>query len=211
MKGSLPDKAIDLVDEAASAQRPQQESKPDPIQDLDRQIMTIQIELKSLRKESDVTSIERREKLEKSLSSKEEEVARLTEAWNKEKSEIKAIKNVRSDLEKARVALENAQREANYGGASELRYSIIPRLQAQLRQEGEEKGGMERNGEIAIISDYVSANDIEAVVSRQTGIPITKLMSGEIEKLVNMEDTLRQSIRGQDEALTTVADSVRSQ
>ena len=207
----LPDKAIDLVDEAASAQRLQQESKPDPIQDLDRQIMTIQIELESLRKESDVASIERKEKLEKSLSSKEEEVARLTEAWNKEKSEMDAIKNARSDLEKARLALENAQREGNYGKASELRYSTIPKLQAQLTQEGKEKREKEMNGELAIVGDSVSANDIEAVVSRQTGIPVTKLMSGEIEKLVNMEDTLRQSIRGQDEALTAVANSVRSQ
>ena len=207
----LPDKAIDLVDEAASAQRLQQESKPDPIQDLERQIMTIQIELESLRKESDVASIERKKKLEESLSSKKEEAARLTEAWNKEKSEIDAIKNARSDLEKARLALENAQREGNYGEASELRYSTIPKLQAQLTQEGKEKREKEMNGEMAIVGDSVSAHDIETVVSRQTGIPITKLMSGEMEKLVNMEDTLRQSIRGQDEALTAVANSVRSQ
>ena len=199
----LPDKAIDLVDEAASAQRLQQESKPDPIQDLDRQIMTIRIELESLRKESDFISIERKEKLEQFLSYKQEEVARLTEVWNKEKSYINAIKKARSDLEKARVALENAQREGNYGIASELRYSTIPKLEAQLPQEGS------RNGEV--LHDSVSADDIEAVVSRQTGIPVTKLMSGEIEKLVNMEDTLRQSIRGQDEALTAVANSVRSQ
>lgn len=138
-------------------------------------------------------------------------MARLTEAWKKEKLELDAIKNARSGLEKARVALENAQREGNYGRASELRYSTIPKLQAQLTQEGEERKEMKRNGEIAIVSDSVSANDIEAVLSRQTGIPVTKLMSGEIEKLVIMEDTLRQSIRGQDEALTAVANSVRSQ
>lgn len=138
-------------------------------------------------------------------------MARLTEAWKKEKLELDAIKNARSGLEKARVALENAQREGNYGRASELRYSTIPKLQAQLTQEGEERKEMKRNGGIAIVSDSVSANDIEAVLSRQTGIPVTKLMSGEIEKLVIMEDTLRQSIRGQDEALTAVANSVRSQ
>lgn len=204
----LPDKAIDLVDEAASAQRLQQESKPDPIQDLDRQVMTIKIELESLRKESDPTSIERKEKLEKSLSSKQEEIARLTELWNKEKSEIDAIKNARSDLEKARLALENAQRQGDYGMASELRYSTIPKLQAQLPQE---KRDEREKGNEEILHDSVSANDIEAVVSRQTGIPVTKLMSGEMQKLVNMEDTLRQSIRGQDEALAAVANSVRSQ
>ena len=207
----LPDKAIDLVDEAASAQRLQQESKPDPIQDLDRQIMTIEIELESLRKESDVTSIEHRERLERSLSSKKEEAAGLTKTWNKEKAHIDAIKNARSDLEKARVVLDNAQREGNYGKASELKYSTIPRLEAQLTQGGEEKGDREKKGEMALVYDFVSANDIEAVVSRQTGIPVTKLMSGEMEKLINMEDTLRQSIRGQDEALTAVASSVRSQ
>lgn len=204
----LPDKAIDLVDEAASAQRLQQESKPDPIQDLDRQIMTIQIELESLRKESDVASMERKKGLELSLLSKTEEAARLTEVWNKEKFEIDTIKNARSALERARVALENAQREGDYGKASELRYSTIPKFQAQLPQESDSPD-TGRYGEI--LHDSVSADDIEAVVSRQTGIPITKLMSGEMEKLINMEEVLRQSIRGQDEALTAVANSVRSQ
>ena len=207
----LPDKAIDLVDEAASAQRLQQESKPDPIQDLDRQIMTIEIELESLRKESDVTSIKHREQLERSLSSKIEEATGLTKTWNMEKADIDAIKNARSDLEKARVALDNAQREGNYGKASELKYSTIPRLEAQLTQGGEERGERGKKGDMAMVYDCVSANDIEAVVSRQTGIPVTKLMFGEMEKLINMEDTLRQSIRGQDEALTAVANSVRSQ
>ena len=203
----LPDKAIDLVDEAASAQRLQQESKPDAIQELDRQIMTIQIELESLRKETDVPSVERKEKLEQELQIKEDEAARLTEIWEKEKSEIEAIKNARSDLEAARIALEQAQREGDYGKASELRYSTIPRLQSLLPQEGAEASASASG----ILHDSVTPADIEAVVSRQTGIPVTKLMSGEIEKLVNMEDTLRQSVRGQDEALTAVANAVRSQ
>ena len=201
----LPDKAIDLVDEAASAQRLQQESKPDAIQDLDRQIMTIQIELESLRKETDVASVEPKEKLEQSLQSREDEAARLTEIWDKEKSEIEAIKNARSELEAARIALEQAQRDGDYGKASELRYATIPKLQDRLPQEGAEASTT------GILHDSVSAADIEAVVSRQSGIPVTKLMSGEIEKLVHMEDTLRQSIRGQDDALTAVANAVRSQ
>lgn len=200
----LPDKAIDLVDEAASAQRLQQESKPDAIQELDRQVMTIQIELESLRKEKDVASIERKENLEQSLQSKEDEAAKLTHEWDKEKSEIDAIKNARSELETARIALEQAQRDGDYGKASELRYSTIPKFQALLPQEGTEI-------QTGILHDAVTAADIEAVVSRQTGIPVTKLMSGEIEKLVHMEDTLRQSIRGQEEALTAVANAVRSQ
>ena len=205
----LPDKAIDLVDEAASAQRLQQESKPNAIQELDRQIMTLQIELESLRKETDVLSIERKEKLDESLKSREEEASRLTDLWNKEKSEIDAVKHARSDLERARIALENAQRDGDYGKASELRYSTIPNLQALLPQEGAESSNTAKYGEI--IHDSVTAAGVEAVVSRQTGIPVTKLMSGEVEKLVHMEDTLRQSIRGQDDALAAVANSVRSQ
>ena len=200
----LPDKAIDLVDEAASAQRLQQESKPDAIQELDRQIMTIQIELESLRKEKDVASAERKAVLEGSLRSKEDQSVELTRTWDKEKLNINAIKNARSELETARIALEQAQRDGDYGKASELRYSTIPKFEAQLPQEG-------MTTQTGMMHDAVTAADIEAVVSRQTGIPVTKLMSGEIEKLVSMEDTLRQSIRGQEEALTAVANAVRSQ
>lgn len=208
----LPDKAIDLIDEAASGQRLQQESKPDAIQELDRQIMTIQIELESLRKETDITSVERKTKLEESLRLKENEAAKLTEIWNKEKSEIEAIKNAKQELEKARVQLGQAQREGDYGKASELRYATIPKLQERLPKEQSESSNASigEYGDI-LIHDSVTTADIEAVVSRQTGIPVTKLISGEIEKLVHMEDTLRMSIRGQDEALAAVANSVRTQ
>ncbi len=167
--------------------------------------MTAQIELESLRKETDIASVERKEKLERSLTSKEDEIAKLTEIWDKEKAEITAIKTARSDLEIARLGLEQAQRNGDYGKASELRYSTIPRLQALLPQEGSESSAT------GILHDSVTPADIEAVVSRQTGIPVTKLMSGEIERLVAMEDTLRESVRGQDEALTAVANAVRSQ
>lgn len=201
----LPDKAIDLVDEAASALRLQQESKPDAIQELDRQIMTIQIELESLRKETDVASKERREKLEQTLKSKQEEVAKLTEIWNKERAELEEIKNVKESLEKARVELEQAQREGNFAKASELRYATIPSLQQKLPQEGTDR----TSG--SLLHDSVTADDIASVVSRTTGIPVTKLMSGEVEKLIHMEDTLRQSIKGQDEALSAVANAVRMQ
>lgn len=140
--------------------------------------MTIQIELESLRKETDVASVERKEKLEQSLQSKEDEAANLTQMWEKEKAEIDAIKNARSELETARIALEQAQRDGDYGKASELRYSTIPKFEALLPQEGTEITG--------ILHDSVSAADIEAVVSRQTGIPVARLMSGEIEKLIHV-------------------------
>ena len=124
--------AIDLVDEAASALRLQQESKPDAIQELDRQIMTIQIELESLRKESDIASKERREQLDKSLTLKQDEVGALTEKWEKERAEIDEIKKTKEQLESARLELDQAQREGNFAKASELRYAKIPELQKKL-------------------------------------------------------------------------------
>lgn len=201
----LPDKAIDLVDEAASAQRLQQESKPDAIQELDRQIMTIQIELESLRKETDISSKERRQQLGDSLVKLQQEAARFTEIWDKEKSDLQAIKTAQEDLENARIELEKAQREGNFGKASELQYAIIPSIQNRLPSEGS------TNSVSGLTHDTVSADNIASVVSRITGIPLDKLSSGEVEKLVHMEDSLRQSIRGQDEALTSVANAVRMQ
>ena len=206
----LPDKAIDLVDEAASALRLQQESKPDAIQELDRQIMTLQIELESLRKETDVASKERRENLQATLKTKQEDAAKLTELWDKERAEIDVVKKTKEELEKARIELDQAQREGNFGRASELRYATIPKLQEKLPKEGAEMSTTGADGQ-TLIHDSVTADDIANVVSRSTGIPVTKLMAGEVEKLVHMEDTLRLSIKGQDEALTAVANAVRMQ
>ena len=172
--------------------------------------MTIQIELESLRKDSDVSSVERRKKLEGDLVAKCKEVASLTEIWEKERSNIAFLKSAKEELEKARLQLDQAQREGDYAKASELRYSSIPRLEEQLPKEGAEGPTGGDYGDM-LIHDSVKTSDIEAVVSRQTGIPITKLMSGEVEKLISMEDTLRRSVRGQDEALTAVANSVRQQ
>ena len=206
----LPDKAIDLVDEAASALRLQQESKPDAIQHLDRQIMTMQIELESLRKETDIASKERKEKLEETLRQTQSQVATLTERWEKEREEIEVIKRTKEDLEKARLELDQAQREGNFAKASELRYATIPKLEGSLPTE--RSGGRETESrDTLLLHDFVTADDIALVVSRTTGIPVSKLMAGEIEKLIHMEDTLRQSIRGQDEALTAVANAVRMQ
>ncbi|KAF2484361.1 P-loop containing nucleoside triphosphate hydrolase protein [Neohortaea acidophila] len=208
----LPDKAIDLVDEAASALRLQQESKPDAIQELDRQIMTIQIELESLRKESDIASKERRQQLERTLTLKQDEVGALTEKWDKERAEIEEIKKTKEHLEAARLELDQAQREGNFAKASELRYAKIPELQKQLPpEEGGENANATATSSDALIHDSVTADDIAAVVPKSTGIPVTKLMAGEVEKLIHMEDTLRQSVRGQDEALTAVANAVRMQ
>lgn len=202
----LPDKAIDLMDEAASSLRLQQESKPEDIMRLDQRIMTIQIELESLRKEKDVASRERREKLENDLKALQDEVKTLNERWDSERGEIETIKKTQADLEKAKVELELAQREGNFGRASELRYSVIPSLEQKLPKEGEQP---KTDG--TLIHDSVTADDIAQVVARITGIPVSKLTSGHIEKLVHMEDTLRQSVKGQDEALKAVANAVRMQ
>jgi ATP-dependent Clp protease ATP-binding subunit ClpB len=201
----LPDKAIDLVDEAASALRLQQESKPDTIRELERDITTIQIELESLRKETDVSSRERREQLQDTLRTKQEEARKLTEVWEKEKAEIDSIKNTKEELERARFELEKAQREGDYARAGELRYSSIPELESKLPKEGADQKAD------TLIHDSVTPDDIGNVVSRTTGIPVNKLMAGEVEKLIHMEDTLRQSVRGQDEALSAVANAVRMQ
>ncbi|KAK9378743.1 P-loop containing nucleoside triphosphate hydrolase protein [Kockiozyma suomiensis] len=201
----LPDKAIDLVDEACSALRLQQESKPDAIQELDRGIMTIQIELESLKKESDPLSVERRQKLENDLKTKQEEVERLTEIWEKEKKELERIKNAQSDLEKARIDLEIAQRTGDFGRASELRYSRIPALEALVPKEGEAATGS------TLLHDAVTSDDIAGVVSRMTGIPTQSLMRGERDRLLYMEDSLKQRVVGQDEAIHSIADAVRLQ
>lgn len=206
----LPDKAIDLVDEAASALRLQQESKPDEIQQLDRQIMTIQIELESLRKETDITSRERREKLENTLKEKQDEAAKLQEKWDAERAEIQTIKTAKESLERARTELDQAQREGNFAKASELRYSVIPDLEKRVPGESAESSDPSKDPD-SLVHDSVTADDIAGVVSRTTGIPITKLMAGEVEKLIHMESALRQSVRGQDEALTAVANAVRMQ
>ncbi|KAI5851929.1 P-loop containing nucleoside triphosphate hydrolase protein [Tricharina praecox] len=202
----LPDKAIDLVDEAASALRLQQESRPDEIQELDRAILTIRIELESLRKETDVMSKERKAKLEETLKEKTEKLKELTGLWEKERAELGEIKTAKESLEKARIELEQARRTGMFEKASELQYSTIPRLEAKVPKDGETplKGS-------SLLHDSVDEDDIARVVSKTTGIPMTKLMSGEVQRLMHMEDTLRQSVRGQDEALKLVADAVRLQ
>jgi len=202
----LPDKAIDLMDEAASALRLQQESKPDAIQELDRQIMTIQIELESLRKETDISSIERREKLQQTLTEKQDSAASLTSKWEAERAEIDVMKKVKEEIEQARLELEEAQRDGNFAKAGELRYARIPALQEKLPKDSDDPARSD-----TLLHESVTSDDISTVVSRATGIPVTKLMSGEVEKLVKMEDTLRESVRGQDEALHAVANAVRMQ
>ncbi|ODQ59480.1 hypothetical protein WICANDRAFT_33284 [Wickerhamomyces anomalus NRRL Y-366-8] len=202
----LPDKAIDLVDEACAVLRLQHESKPDSIQILDRSIMTIQIELESLKKETDPLSVERREKLEEDLKLKQDELSRLTEVWEREKAEIDAIKNAKKDLEQAKVDLEIAQREGNYGKASELRYSRIPDLQKKV-----ELSEQEENKPDSLLHESVTSEDISKVISKMTGIPIDTVVKGDKDRLLYMEDSLKRKVVGQDEAIHAISDAVRLQ
>ncbi|SCU80897.1 LAMI_0B04082g1_1 [Lachancea mirantina] len=201
----LPDKAIDLVDEACAVLRLQHESKPDAIQSLDRAIMRIQIELESLKKETDPLSVERREALENDLKLKNEELTRLTAVWDKERAEIDSIKSAKADLEQARIDLEISQREGNYGKASELRYAKIPELEKKVAHN--EKKDTENN----LLHDSVTSSDISKVISKMTGIPIETLVKGDKERLLYMENSLRERVVGQDEAIDAISDAVRLQ
>ncbi|OWB54418.1 hypothetical protein B5S28_g265 [[Candida] boidinii] len=215
----LPDKAIDLVDEACSALRLQHESKPDPIQELDRGIMTIQIELESLRKETDPISVERRQKLEDQLKFKKEELKRLTDLWEGEKDRLEIVKNAKQDLEKARTELEIFRREGNFAKASELQYAVIPSLETKVAEAAKESetnassSSDANNGEEigSLLHDSVTSDDIARVVSKATGIPVQSMMKGEKDKLLYMEEALKGRVVGQDEAIHSISEAVRLQ
>lgn len=204
----LPDKAIDLVDEACSTLRLQHESKPDAIAKLDRQIMTIEIELESLNKEEDQLSIDRKHKLEDDLKVKKEELKELTEKWESEKKVIDDIRDAKTELEKARFDLEQSQREGNYARASELQYASIPQLEKRLREMTENENTLKNS---SLLHDSVTSDDIARVISKMTGIPVDNLLKGEKDKLLDMEVILRQKVVGQDEAIKAIADAVRLQ
>lgn len=204
----LPDKAIDLVDEACSTLRLQHESKPDAIAQLDRAIMTIQIELESLRKEEDQLSTDRRTKLEEELKVKEAELKEITEQWQTEKKAIEDIKTAKLDLEQARFDLEQSQRDGDYGKASELQYATIPELEEKVQKLTESEDAI---NSASLLHDSVTSDDIATVISKMTGIPVSNLMKGEKDKLLDMEATLKKKVVGQDEAINTVAEAVRLQ
>lgn len=201
----LPDKAIDLVDEACAVLRLQHESKPDSIQALDRAIMRIQIELESLKKETDPVSTERRDALEQELKLKNDELSRLTEIWEKEKSEIESIKTAKVDLEQARTELQICQREGDYAKASELRYSKIPELERKVSMS--EQKDTKNN----LLHDAVTSDDISQVIAKMTGIPMETVLKGDKDRLLYMENSLRERVVGQDEAIDAISDAVRLQ
>jgi ATP-dependent Clp protease ATP-binding subunit ClpB len=200
----LPDKAIDLVDEAASRLRIEVDSLPTEIDEVKRRIMQLQIEQEALRKETDEASRERLRALEAELADREEEMAAMTAEWQREKESIEGVSEVKRELEEARAELERAQREADLGRAAELQYGRIPELERRLAElEAADHGAFR------FFKDEVDAEDVAEVVARWTGIPVSRLMEGEVEKLVHMEERLHQRVIGQDEAVRSVSNALR--
>ncbi len=198
----LPDKAIDLMDEAASRIRMEVESKPEEIETLDRRILRLKIEREGLRRESDAASIDRREHIEAELANLEQESAALTTRWQAEKDKIAGEAKLKERLDAARLELEQAQRSGDLAKAGELSYGRIPALEKQLAEAaGATKGAMLR--------EEVTADDIAGVVARWTGIPVERMLEGERDKLLHMEDAIGKRVIGQADAVHAVATAVR--
>ena len=197
----LPDKAIDLIDEAASRLRMQIDSKPEEIDELDRRIIQLKIEREALKKESDPASKDRLATLETELANLEQQSTTLTARWQAEKEKSSQVKRNQEQLDHARLELEQAQRRGDLTRAGELLYSVIPSLEEQLARVDDEQGQM--------LKLEVTAAEIAEVVARWTGIPVDRMLEGEREKLLQMEDKLRQRVVGQDHAIIVVADAVR--
>jgi ATP-dependent Clp protease ATP-binding subunit ClpB len=206
----LPDKAIDLVDEAASRIRMEIDSKPTEIDEVDRHIMQLEIELQSLGEDDDPGTAARREQLERLLAEEQETSAGMHAEWQREKASLTAVADVQEQLEQARIELERAQREADLGRAAELQYGTIPELEKQLAaaESAEQEAGMASSSP-RFLKDVVDAEDVAEIVAKWTGVPVTRLMEGEIEKLVHMEERLHQRVIGQDEAVAAVASALR--
>ncbi len=198
----LPDKAIDLMDEAASRIRMEVESKPEEIETLDRRIIQLKIEEQALEKESDRASKDRLEALRKELAELEQQSSELTTRWQNERDKIHAESRIKEELDAARIELEQAQREGDLQKAGELSYGRIPELEKKL---GEAKGQTEN----ALLKEEVTEDDIASVVSRWTGIPIDKMLEGERDKLLQMEEILGRRVIGQGQAIEAVSKAVR--
>ncbi|HJT79335.1 MAG TPA: AAA family ATPase, partial [Gemmataceae bacterium] len=202
----LPDKAIDLVDEAAARRRTEIESKPEDLDKVDREIMTLEIERASLQKEKDPASRERLAKLQGELDGLKARQKELQDRWQAEKEGTGRLANLREAIEKTRFELAEAQRRGDWDRAGELQYGQLPALEQKLRDE--ERRLAEQDGQSQLVKKDVDEEDIAQVVSRWTGIPVTKLLSGEVEKLLHLDDELHKRVIGQDEAVDKVAEAV---
>ncbi|WP_311350972.1 ATP-dependent chaperone ClpB [Aggregatibacter segnis] len=200
----LPDKAIDLIDEAASSIRMEIDSKPQPLDRLDRRIIQLKLEQQALQKEDDDASRKRLEMLEKELAEKEREYAELEEVWKSEKAALSGTQHIKAELENARTQMEQARRAGDLNKMSELQYGVIPSLEKQLAQAETGEGK-----EMSLLRYRVTDEEIAEVLSRATGIPVSKMMEGEKEKLLRMEEELHKRVIGQNEAVDAVANAIR--
>jgi ATP-dependent Clp protease ATP-binding subunit ClpB len=203
----LPDKAIDLVDEAASKLRMEIDSMPAELDEVERRIMQLEIEREALRKETDKASVERLTKLEKELADLKEERQRLAAHWEQEKAAIQQIRQLKEALEAVRREVEQAQRSGDYAKASELQYGRVPALEQQIREQEERLAEVQKGHRM--LKEEVDEEDIAEVVSKWTHIPVSRLMEGEVQKLIKMEERLHQRVVGQDEAIVAVSNAIR--
>jgi ATP-dependent Clp protease ATP-binding subunit ClpB len=203
----LPDKAIDLIDEAASRLRTEIDSKPQALDVIDRRAMQLEIEREALKKERDSSSKDRLGKIEKELADLREESNQLRARWEMEKQAIQSIQQTKEKMEQTRSEIEQAERSADLEKAARLRYGTMRELERNLQEQEAKLKVRQKNG--ALLKEEVDAEDIAAIVSKWTGIPVTKLMTGEVEKLIHMEENLHERVVGQDEAITVVSNAVR--
>ncbi len=203
----LPDKAIDLIDEAASKLRIEIDSMPVELDVIERKIMQLEIEKEALKKEKDDASKQRMEKIEKQLSDLREESGALRAQWENEKKAIKEIQDISAKIDQARVEEQTAQREGNLGKVAEIRYGLIRECEQKLKQKHKELQEVQKVR--SLLKEEVDADDIASVVAKWTGIPVTRMLEGEKEKLLKMEERLRERVVGQDEAITAVSNGIR--
>ncbi len=204
----LPDKAIDLIDEAASRLKMEIDSKPQALDDVERQIMQREIEREALKKERDKASKERLETLEEELANLKEEASALQARWQQEKGAIEAIRRVKAQLDDLRIELERAERRNDLETAARLRYGELPRLEQELADTEARLRDLQSDGG-ALLKEEVDADEVAAVVSKWTGIPVSRLMEGEVQKLLKMEERLHQRVIGQEDAIRAVSNAVR--
>jgi ATP-dependent Clp protease ATP-binding subunit ClpB len=204
----LPDKAIDLIDEAAARLKMEIDSKPSALDKVERQIMQMEIEREALKKERDAASRQRLEALESEIANAREELTALTARWQTERSAIESIREIKAKLDEAKVMLEQAERRADLEGAARLRYGTLPELERALAEREAVLAALRRDG-MSMLREEVDADGIAEVVSRWTGIPVARLLEGEVEKLLRMEQRLHERVIGQDEAVRAVASAVR--
>ncbi|MEX1125642.1 MAG: AAA family ATPase, partial [Acidimicrobiia bacterium] len=203
----LPDKAIDLIDEAASRLRIEIDSMPEEIDELTRRRIQLEIEREALKKESDRLSVERLQSVEQEIADLTEEIDALTARWNLEKDVITSIQSIKEEMEETRAATERAEREGDLARAAELRYGTLGSLQARLVEKEAELAHLHEQGRM--LSEEVTEQDVAEVVARWTGIPVSRLMEGETQKLIRLEEELHRRVVGQHHAVTAVANSVR--